>query len=206
MTFEPDKRQFSAAMPEQLSKTDSDGPLDILRRDVRTGDVGQTFDGGAGRIFPCESCGSDLEFNIGEQAMKCPYCGHVKQIERRLEGELREQDFHAMLEHIRQWREESRAEKINADPKAAEAESAHRELRCDSCGGNVEFYGTLTSTFCPYCGSPMQLEKAHKSEAHRIPVDGILPFQIDYEHAKQNLTHWVNSRWFAPSDLILKVA
>jgi len=199
MTIERDKRQFSAEMPEPLNNADSDGPLDILRRDVRTGDVGQTFDSGAGRIFPCESCGSDFEFHIGEQAMKCPHCGHVKQIERRLEGELREQDFHAMLEHIRQWREESRAKKINADPEVAEAESAHRELRCDSCGGNVEFYGTLTSTFCPYCGSPMQLEKAHKSEAHRIPVDGVLPFQIDHEHAKKNLTHWVHSRWFAPN-------
>lgn len=186
-------------MPEQQSISDTAGPLDILRRDVRTGDVGQTFDGGEGRIFPCESCGSDLEFHIGEQAMKCPYCGHVKQIERRLEGELPEQEFHSMLERIRQWREEAQAKKVNADPNAAEAESTHRELRCDSCGGNVEFYGTLTSTFCPYCGSPMQLEKAHKSEEHRIPVDGVLPFQIDHNHAKQNLTQWVNSRWFAPN-------
>lgn len=199
MTLGPDKRQFSAAMPEQQSISDTAGPLDILRRDVRTGDVGQTFDGGEGRIFPCESCGSDLEFHIGEQAMKCPYCGHVKQIERRLEGELPEQEFHSMLERIRQWREEAQAKKVNADPNAAEAESTHRELRCDSCGGNVEFYGTLTSTFCPYCGSPMQLEKAHKSEEHRIPVDGVLPFQIDHNHAKQNLTQWVNSRWFAPN-------
>jgi len=199
MTLEPDRRQFSAAMPEQLDNADADGPLDLLRRDIRTGDVGQTFDSGAGRIFPCESCGSDLEFHIGEQAMKCPHCGHVKQIERRLEGELPEQDFHAMLEHIRKWREEAQTKKINADPEMAEAESAHRELRCDSCGGNVEFYGTLTSTFCPYCGSPMQLEKAHKSEAHRIPVDGVLAFQIDHDHAQQNLTQWVNSRWFAPN-------
>lgn len=199
MTLEPDQRQFSAAMPEQLNNEDSDGPLDLLRPDVRTGDVGQTFDSGAGRIFPCESCGADLEFHIGEQAMKCPHCGHVKQIERRLEGELPEQDFHAMLESIRQWREEAKAKKTSADPETAAAESAHRELRCDSCGGNVEFYGTLTSTFCPYCGSPMQLEKAHKSDPHRIPVDGILPFQIDHDHARENLTQWVNSRWFAPT-------
>ena len=199
MTNEPDKRHFSAAMPEELRKRDVDDPLDIVWRDVRTGDVGQTFDGGAGRIFPCESCGSDLEFNIGEQTLKCPHCGHVKQIERRLEGELPEQDLHAMLAHIRQWREAAQAKKTKADPDVAEAESKHRELRCDSCGGNVEFYGTLTSTFCPYCGSPMQLENAHKSEAHRIPVDGVLPFQVDGDHAKQNLFQWVNSRWFAPS-------
>ena len=199
MALEPDERQFSAAMPEQADLNDPDGPLDVHRRDVRTGEVGQTFDGGEGRIFPCESCGSDLEFNIGEQALKCPYCGHVKQIERRLEGELLEQDFHTMLEHIRQWREQAQTKKVNADPDATEAESTHRELRCGSCGGNVEFYGTLTSTFCPYCGSPVQLEKAHKSEAHRIPVDGVLPFQIDRDHAKENLSHWVNSRWFAPN-------
>ena len=198
MDLEPDKRQFSADMPNPEDWEDPDGPLDIHRKDVRTGETGQTFDGGEGRIFPCESCGSDLEFHIGEQALKCPYCGHVKQIERQLEGELCEQDFHSTLERIRQWREEAQEKKVDADPAAAEAESTHRELRCDSCGGNVEFYGTLTSTFCPYCGSPVQLEKAHKSEAHRIPVDGVLPFQIHHHHAKENLNHWVNSRWFAP--------
>jgi len=199
MALEPDERQFSAAMPEQAELNDPDGPLDIHRKDVRTGEVGQTFDGGEGRIFPCESCGSDLEFNIGQQALKCPHCGHVKTIARRLKVELYEQDFHAMLERIRQWREEAQQKKVSADPDAAEAESTHRELRCDSCGGNVEFYGTLTSAFCPYCGSPVQLEKAHQSEEDRIPVDGVLPFQIDHAHAKENLNHWISSRWFAPN-------
>ncbi len=199
MALEPDKRQFSAAMPDQSDSTDPDGPLDIHRKDVRTGEVGQTFDTGEGRIFPCESCGSDLEFNIGEQAMKCPYCGHVKEIERRPDGELQEQDFHVMLARIRQWRDEAQTKKLETDTDAAAAESVHRELRCDSCGGNVEFYGTLTSTSCPYCGSPIQLEKAHKSAEHRIPVDGVLPFQIDRDHARQNLAQWVRSRWFAPN-------
>ena len=199
MNPEPDNRQYSTDMPQQTNPADSDGPLDIQRRDARTGEVGRTFDSGEGRIFPCESCGSDLEFNIGEQALKCPYCGHVKQIEKHLEGELCEQDFHAMLERIRQWREAALAKKNESDSDAAEAESVHRELRCESCGGNVEFYGTLTSTHCPYCDAPVQLENAHKCEENRIPVDGVLPFQIDHEHAKQNLGQWVASRWFAPN-------
>lgn len=199
MDHEPDKRQFSADMPGQADLEDPDGPVDVHRKDVRTGEAGQTFDGGEGRIFPCESCGSDLKFHIGEQALKCPYCGHVRQIDRQMEGDLPEQDFHSMLARIRQWREEAQTKKVNADPDTAKAESAHRELRCNSCGGNVEFYGTLTSTDCPYCGSPVQLEKAHKSEEHRIPVDGVLPFQIDHVRAQRNLTEWVNSRWFAPN-------
>ena len=63
----------------------------------------------------------------------------------------------------------------------------------------MEFIGTLTSTHCPYCGSPVQLEKAHKCEENRIHVDGVLPFQIERNHAEQNLKQWVESRWFAPN-------
>jgi hypothetical protein len=45
----------------------------------------------------------------------------------------------------------------------------------------------------------VQLENAHKAEPNRIPVDGVLPFQIDKDHARRNLQHWVRSRWFAPT-------
>ena len=196
MPLETDSQDDSADLP---SETDPNGPLDIHRRDVRTGEVGRTFDSGEGRIFPCESCGADLEFHIGEQSLKCPYCGHVKEIEKSDDKVLGEQDFHAMLEQLRQWREEARDRKVEEDPSIAATEKTHRELRCESCGGNVEFYGTLTSTLCPYCASPVQLENAHKAEEHRIPVDGVLPFQIDKDDARRNLQQWVRSRWFAPN-------
>ena len=185
--------------PNVTEDADPDGPLDIHRRDVRTGEVGRTFDSGEGRVFPCEGCGADLEFNIGEQSLKCPFCGHVKQIEKNADAVLQEQDFDAMLERIRQWREEARDREVQEDPEAAAAEATHKELRCESCGGNVEFYGTLTSTLCPYCAAPVQLENAHKAHGHRIPVDGVLPFQIDMENARRNLQQWVSSRWFAPN-------
>jgi predicted RNA-binding Zn-ribbon protein involved in translation (DUF1610 family) len=185
--------------PHVMEDADPDGPLDIHRKDVRTGEVGRTFDSGEGRVFPCEGCGADLEFNIGEQSLKCPFCGFVKQIERNADAVLQEQDFEAMLERIRQWREDARDRVVQEDPDAAAAEATHKELRCESCGGNVEFYGTLTSTHCPYCAAPVQLENAHKAIGHRIPVDGVLPFQIDMDNAKRNLQQWVSSRWFAPT-------
>lgn len=185
--------------PHVTEDADPDGPPDIHRKDVRTGEVGRTFDSGEGRVFPCEGCGADLEFNIGEQSLKCPFCGFVKQIERNADAVLQEQDFEAMLERIRQWREDARDRVVQEDPDAAAAEATHKELRCESCGGNVEFYGTLTSTHCPYCAAPVQLENAHKAIGHRIPVDGVLPFQIDMDNAKRNLQQWVSSRWFAPT-------
>ncbi len=199
MAFDPDDRSDPSDVQPLTTEEDPNGPLDIHRKDVRTGEVGRTFDSGEGRIFPCESCGADLEFHIGEQSLVCPFCGHVKAIEKKADDVLTEQDFHAMLEHIRQWREDARDRVQDADPAAAAAEATHRELRCESCGGNVEFYGTLTSTKCPYCAAAVQLENAHKSEAHRIPADGVLPFQIDKDHARQNLKQWVRSRWFAPN-------
>lgn len=196
MPLESDE-SFDPANPPLVD--DPNGPLDIHRKDVRTGEVGRTFDSGEGRVFPCESCGADLEFNIGDQSLKCPYCGYVKEILQKGDTVLTEQDFHAMLEHIRQWRENALEKSKDEDPDVAAAEETHKELRCESCGGNVEFYGTLTSTLCPYCASPVQLEKAHKCEEHRIPVDGVLPFQIDKNHARDNLRQWVSTRWFAPN-------
>ena len=175
---------------------DSDGPVDPGQADALPGGVGQTFDEGEGRIFPCDGCGADLKFHIGQQKLSCQFCGFVREIELSKEAVLEEQDFEAMLARVRDWRNERNTKSVVESP---EEKSEHQELRCDSCGGNVEFIGTLTSTHCPYCGSPVQLEKAHKCKENRIPVDGVLPFQVERRQAKQNLQRWVDSRWFAPN-------
>ena len=41
---------------------------------------GESVDSGKGRVFPCGECGADLQFSIGTQSMKCPFCGAVKTI------------------------------------------------------------------------------------------------------------------------------
>jgi DNA-directed RNA polymerase subunit RPC12/RpoP len=161
-----------------------------------TQEAGQTFDDGEGRIFPCDGCGADLEFHIGQQSLKCPFCGFTKEIELDADAAVAEQDFHAMLEKLREWHQRRREKQLPAEAESHEMQ----ELRCDSCGGTVEFIGTLTSTHCPYCGSPVQLEKAHKSDLDRIPVDGVLPFQVERKAARANLKSWVDSRWFAPNE------
>ncbi len=182
---------------------DPDGSEEARRRDVSTQDAGSTFDEGKGRVFPCESCGADLQFHIGAQSLKCPFCGHVREISLADDSVITEQDFHAMLEQLQQWREADKKRKKTDDQDSSDTpddRSECRELRCGSCGGNIEFVGTLTSTRCPYCNSPVQLESAHKCEEQRIPVDGVMPFLIDHDVAQRNLTEWVNSRWFAPND------
>lgn len=152
-----------------------------------TGDLQAAPEQGASRTFPCEGCGADLEFRIDNQKLTCPYCGHTKTLEISDAG-VEERDFHAMLEKIARQRQDGHPDRIPP-----------QEVRCDACGATVSFTGTLSSTECPYCASPIQREDAHTAE-HRVPVDGVLPFQVDKKQAQQNLRRWVKSRWFAPSD------
>ncbi len=155
------------------------------------GKPGESVDDGKGRIFPCEQCGADLEFHIGQQDLKCPYCGFEKTIEVSDEADISEQDFHEMLDKVREWHEQA----------GGAQEAGQSEVRCVGCGANVIFVGTLTSSECPYCGVPIQRDKVHDSPK-RIPVHGVLPFHVEREKARLNLSDWVRSRWFAPNEFL----
>lgn len=153
-----------------------------------TAKAGQSIDEGKGRTFPCEGCGADLKFHIGQQQLKCPYCGFEKEIKFADDAEVGEQDFHAMLARMRELREHDRH-----DTKGSS------EIRCDSCGGTAVFVGPLTSSECPFCGSPLQRDNVHDAK-DRVPVDGVMPFLIEKAKARGNLGDWVKSRWFAPNE------
>ncbi|MGH7127492.1 MAG: hypothetical protein ACREIV_02910, partial [Planctomycetaceae bacterium] len=155
---------------------------------VTTQAAGQSVDEGRGRIFPCDQCGADLVFHIGQQKMQCPFCGFVKDIDLPEDQLIVEQDFHAMLAAMQTWHD-----------RRAPDQPARNEVRCESCGANVEFVGPLTSSECPYCASPLQRDDVHLAP-NRIPVDGVLPFLFDHDAAQRNLRAWVQSRWFAPND------
>lgn len=159
--------------------------------DDKTTKPGENIDDGRGRIFPCEGCGADLTFSIGQQQLKCPFCGFEKQLHVDAEAAVVEQDYHSMLARLKQWRDDG--EDHQAD--------GQNEIRCAACGGNVVFQGALTSSECPYCASPIQRNEVHDAE-NRIPVDGVLPFLVERNKAQQRLKEWVESRWFAPGEFL----
>lgn len=153
--------------------------------------AGDVIDSGRGRIFPCERCGADLEFSIEQQTLKCPFCGAVKELAPPA-SEIVEHDYEALVARLQQQEDDK---SLTAQAAAADV----NEVRCESCGANVVFQGTLTSTICPYCASPLQRDKVHNLET-RVAVDAVLPFLIPRERAAANLRAWVQSRWFAPND------
>ncbi len=168
---------------------DAPPPIPLpLSAAASTQTVGEPADEDRARVFPCEACGADLRFNVGEQALKCPYCGHVKPLEFDASAEVSEQDFYAMLDRVRERRMRDRPDARGLS-----------EVHCEACGATVRFQGTLTSKECAYCGVPLQLDGVHDAK-DRVPVDGVLPFLVDRDRARANLSKWVRSRWFAPND------
>lgn len=140
---------------------------------------------GQARTFPCGACGADMRFSIGDQKLACDHCGHVTELEVDGEADIKEQDFEQALSHLA--------------AQAGEGAPGDKEISCGSCGATVVFNGTLTSTECSYCGTPIQRSDVHEAKA-RIPVTGMLPFKVDKEGATENLKAWVASRWFAPNE------
>ncbi|MCH7720913.1 MAG: hypothetical protein IH988_07970 [Planctomycetes bacterium] len=158
------------------------------RSDASTQSISARTDEDRALVFPCERCGADLTFNIGAQSLSCPYCGYVKPLDLDPAASIEEQDFRSMLARIAERRQ-----------KGCDDEVGVSEVRCTSCGATVCFVGTLTSMECAYCGAPLQREDIQDAE-RRVPVDGVLPFLISREVARENLRKWVSSRWFAPND------
>ncbi|MDP2342029.1 MAG: hypothetical protein Q8O67_13810 [Deltaproteobacteria bacterium] len=135
--------------------------------------------------FPCESCGAPLIFSIGAQQLKCSHCGFEKAL--TFDEGTRPVSDHALAEGLaRQARQRS------------QDSEAQQELSCAACGATVAFQGSLTSTACAYCDTPLQLKNAHTSE-RPLPVDGLCTFVVEKAAAQENLKRWVRWRWFAPN-------
>ena len=154
---------------------------------------GQLIDEDRGRVFPCESCGADLVFHIGQQTLHCGFCGFSKPIAAQPQP-LAERSLDAMLDLIERHHENGFDDSVTEHG----GQPGESEVRCNSCGGTVVFSGPLVSTKCPYCGSPLQRDAVHVAE-NRISVDGVLPFLVDDRGGREAIAGWVKSLWFAPN-------
>lgn len=141
------------------------------------------------RTYPCRQCGAQLVFDITQQKLACPSCGYAADIDTSQLAAPSERDFASTMGEIR-------AAMGSVQPPQIAGE---KEIVCQNCGGHTTFSGTLTATRCPYCATPIQRDDVHDAPA-RLPVDGVLPFQVDQKTAKVALEKWINSRWFAPSE------
>ena len=142
----------------------------------------------ATKTYPCRVCGGELVFNIAAQRLVCPHCGHTADVIENQDATVVERDFAEAVDAIRSGLFDTTEVSVDGE----------KEVVCQNCGGHTVFSGTLTATRCPYCATPIQRDDIHDAPS-RLPVDGVLPFQIDAKTAETQIEKWINSRWFAPN-------
>ena len=135
--------------------------------------------------FPCETCGSDMRFDPGEEQLICDHCGNIEPIEH---GPWARSDAIAELDFA--------AAVAEALP-LAETEQT-RVSDCPNCGARVEFDADVHATECPYCATPVV---ADTGETRQIKPRAVLPFVMDEDQARHEMTRWLGSLWFAPNGL-----
>ncbi len=134
------------------------------------------------KTFPCEQCGSALEYKPGSETLLCPHCGHTQAIAAR--GGIQEYDFHTALQHARR------------QPTSALVPGGHT-VQCEGCGAQSVVAGHAAR--CPFCGSPVVVEVKDLGETF-VP-ESVLPFNFEARAAKEKYEKWVAGLWFAPNDL-----
>lgn len=131
--------------------------------------------------FPCKQCGALVEFKPGSESLACPYCQFENPIPQS-EADIHELDFHAMLQEM-----EYSDEAIEIDT-----------LKCGECGAGWNREGDVTSTECPFCGTPAVIDGGSTRE---LKPASLLPFHIDKKQAMEMFKAWIISLWFAPNKL-----
>lgn len=140
------------------------------------------------RTYPCPRCGANLVYDPGHDQLLCLSCGHGEVLTAQ-NGTVGKHDLAQSMQQL------ARRVAGTQGPPA----TLTREVVCQNCGGRTSFDGTLTATRCPFCATPIQRNDLQAAPA-RLPIDGVLPFQVDEETARANVNKWINARWFAPRE------
>ncbi len=134
--------------------------------------------------FPCNACGSDLRFAPGPHELICDHCGNVQAIESKgsAKGSIKALDFREAVE----------------ERLAQEDLEETRVITCPNCGAKTEFDSDIHAAECPFCATPVVTDTG----PHRhIKPRGLLPFALEEQAARQAVTAWLGSLWFAPNGL-----
>ncbi|MEM9477148.1 MAG: TFIIB-type zinc finger domain-containing protein [Pseudomonadota bacterium] len=134
--------------------------------------------------FPCSACGSDLRYAPGTGRLHCDHCGNEEDISDvgPWAGAIAELDFRRALDNLL--------------PQAEIEET--RVLSCPNCGAQVEYREEVHAKECPFCATPVVTDTG----THRhIKPKGILPFALSEDAARDAMTDWLGSLWFAPNGL-----
>ncbi len=122
--------------------------------------------------YKCPSCGGGLHFDQENQAMQCPYCESVFDVDQVLTHNA---NLETAGEPEFQWEQDSAQEWDEAEQETL------KTFTCPSCGGEIVTEQTTAASFCPYCENPTILPGRVSGG---LKPDGVIPFKTSKEDAK----------------------
>ncbi len=132
----------------------------------------------------CPHCGGAVEFDVGSQRLKCPYCDTEFDISAVQQAE----EFGSNQTEQIKWN--------SSDTQWDSGETDGMSVYvCNSCGGEIVADETTGATSCPYCGNQVVM-KGQFSGA--LKPDLVIPFKIDKKAAKEALKNHFKGKHFVP--------
>lgn len=122
--------------------------------------------------YKCPCCGGAIEFNIGAQKMKCPYCDTEFEMEtlKEYDEELKNDKADEM-----QWETQPGSEWRDGETDNL------RSYICQSCGGEIVGDQNMAASSCPYCDNPIVVMGQFSGA---LRPDYVIPFKLDKNSAK----------------------
>ena len=133
----------------------------------------------------CRQCGGALMYAPGTSSLKCQFCGTTNEIDKSdwdYESMKVKHNFIADLDKF----PESEMEEIHI-------------VKCSHCNAETTLAPNVVSANCDFCGSPISVDGGISTR--RIKPQGVIPFRVSNDEARNKFNDWIGSLWFAPGDL-----
>ena len=135
------------------------------------------------QAFICPNCGGQVQFDIAQGGLACPYCGYRKSVEAQPAADIAEQpiDFILPTTPAHRWAE------------------AQQRLSCEHCGSVILLPPGQQADRCVYCGSnrlAVAAESVELIEPHAIAL-----MKLSERQAYDQVKRWLSLGWLVPDDL-----
>jgi len=129
----------------------------------------------------CTSCAGQCRFDPNSGDLTCESCGNAHEIyvDPNIDPAA-EQHYHPDLPHTEQ-----------------PVFSQDLPFECETCGGEVVFFGHSIAETCPYCAGAL----VQQAQGQSYDTLGMIPFCVGDDLAQAATQTWIAKRWAAPSDL-----
>lgn len=133
-------------------------------------------------IYRCPNCGGEIRFDSDNQKLSCPYCDTVFDVE-------------TLTEYQRQCQEVNGDRMDWGNGHDIFIDDSLVMYSCENCGGEIIGNSQTIATKCPYCNSPVIM---NKNISKQLKPDYVIPFKINKDDAKAKLQEFFKDKPFLP--------